>query len=452
MAAVVAILGIMALRVKVIFPPLILGGAIVFLLNPLVTALQHRGVPRAAGAALSYLVVMGGLVAAGFGLFPIAADQVAQLEADMPAIESRVVRWIDDRADQSIGTFYEFTREDLESSLSNEGATFDEQLSSLRRIGGEVAHVLLILLLAPIIAFYLLVDVPHLRRVAESLVPLQARDEVLLVAHRVNRAIGGFFRGQLVVAAIVGVLCSIGLGLVGLKFWFLIGIIAGLFNLVPLIGPWVGGIPGVTIALTTGSPVQALLVVAVLVAVQQVDNHFITPQVMQRTVHLHPVVVILALIAGGSIGGFFGLLLAVPVTAVLKILLSHVWRTYVLDEPVQPFPSTEFGDPGGSGGSSPVAGDVAQGRALGHETPDYAGAIEGDLEDGAGLGTEGIERPVAVAAKAEVDLGDRLRSETGGDVEDETEVDPVAVDEGDLLEDVVPGGVLTTERLGERGQ
>ena len=336
MAAVLGILGYVALKLRVIFPPLILAGAIVFLLNPIVTALQHRGVPRAAGAGLSYLGVLAVIFAAGLGLFPIAAAQVDELEDEMPAIQARVERWVDDRAEESVGTFYEFSRSDLEESISNEGATIDEQLRSLRRIGGEVVHVLLILVLAPIIAFYLLVDVPHLRKVADSLVPETARDEVTVVAHRLNRAIGGFFRGQLVVAAIVGVLCSIGLGIIGLKFWFLIGMIAGLFNVIPLVGPWVGGVPGVTIALTTGSPLQALLVVIVMVGVQQIDNHFITPQVMQRTVHLHPAVVILALVAGGSMAGFSGLLLAVPVAAVIKILLSHVWRTYVLGEPVEP--------------------------------------------------------------------------------------------------------------------
>lgn len=334
LAAVLAILGAVALKVKVIFPPLVLAGAIVFLLNPVVTALQHRGVPRALGAALSYVAVIGMVVLAGFGLFPIAAHQVDQLEGDFPDIRARVDRWVDDRAAESTGTFYEFTRADIEDSVSNNGATFDDQLKSLRRIGGRVIHVLLILVLGPIIAFYLLVDVPHLRRVAESLVPAGARADVFAVGNRLSRAIGGFFRGQIVVAAIVGVLCSIGLGVIGLKFWFLIGMIAGVFNVIPLVGPWVGGVPGVTIALTTGSPLQALLVVAVMVGVQQIDNHFITPQVMQRTVHLHPAVVILALVAGGSLGGFYGLLLAVPVSAVLKILISHLWRTYVLEEPL----------------------------------------------------------------------------------------------------------------------
>jgi predicted PurR-regulated permease PerM len=347
MAAVLAILGVIALKVRVIFPPLVLAGAIVFLLNPIVTGLQHRGVPRALGAGLSYVGVLAIVFLAGVGLFPVAAHQVDQLEDDLPDIQARVERWVDDRAEESIGTFYEFSRADIEDSLSNDGATFDEQLRSLRRIGGEVIHVLLIFLLGPIIAFYLLVDVPHLRRVAESLIPAGARDEVLVVGHRLNRAIGGFFRGQLVVAAIVGVLCSIGLGVIGLKFWFLIGMIAGIFNVIPLVGPWVGGIPGVTIALTTGSPLQALLVVAVMVGVQQIDNHFITPQVMQRTVHLHPAVVILALVAGGSLAGFYGLLLAVPVAAVLKILVSHLWRTYVLGEPIEGLPLDEAPAPGG---------------------------------------------------------------------------------------------------------
>lgn len=340
LTAVVVIVGFVANQVKIIFPPLVLAGAIVFLLNPIVTRLQHHGIPRAAGAALAYLGVFALIAGSVVLLAPIAADQVDQLADDLPTIQSRLERWVDDRAAQSTGTIFEFSRDDIENSVSNSGSSFEDQLRRIREIGGEVAHALLIIVLGPIIAFYLLVDVPHLRRVAESLIPPSAQDEALVVGHRLNRAIGGFFRGQLVVAAIVGVLCSIGLGIVGLKFWFIIGMIAGLFNVIPLVGPWVGGIPGVMIALTTGSPVKALLVVAVMVGVQQIDNHFITPQVMQRTVQLHPAVVILALVAGGSLAGFFGLLLAVPVAAALKILFSHVWRVYVLGEPIEPLEET----------------------------------------------------------------------------------------------------------------
>jgi predicted PurR-regulated permease PerM len=341
-AVLLLILARLAWTVHVIFPPLILAGAIVFLLNPIVTRLQNRGIPRAAGAGLAYLGVFAVIGLSVAVVLPLAGNQIEDLADDWPEIRDRVETWVDDRAADSEGTFYEFTRQELEDGLSNRGGSFEEQLRQARKIGIQIFHVLLIIVLAPIIAFYLLVDVPHLRRVAESLVPDGARDEVNVVAHRLNRAIGGFFRGQLLVAMIVGLMCSILLAVIDLKFWFLIGMIAGLFNVIPLIGPWVGGIPGVTIALTTGSPVKALLVVGVMVLVQQIDNHFITPQVMQRAVQLHPAVVILALLAGGSLGGFFGLLLAVPGAAVLKILVGHVWRVHVLGEPleaVDPSPS-----------------------------------------------------------------------------------------------------------------
>ena len=335
-AVLLAIIGLVAWTVRVVFPPLVLAGAIVFLLNPVVTRLQRRGVPRALGTTFAYVVVLGTVVLAGFLVAPLATSQGQELADEWPAIEQRVERWIDDRAVESEGTFWEFTREELADTFSQDDETLRERLSRLRDIGIEVFHILLILFLGPVVAFYLLVDLPHVRRAAEGLIPPGARDEVLLLAHKLNRAIGGFFRGQLLVATIVGVMCSVGLLAIGLRFWFLVGMIAGLFNVIPLIGPWVGGIPGVVIALTTGSPLQALGVVVVMVTAQQIDNHFITPQVMHRTVQLHPAAVILALLVGGTLGGFFGLLLAVPMAAVLKILLSHVWRVHVLGEPPPP--------------------------------------------------------------------------------------------------------------------
>lgn len=334
LAALIAVGVYLARLVAVIFPPLILAGAIVFILNPVVTMLARRHVPRALGAALSYAGVLGIFVLSGFLLAPLATDQYNQLVDEWPVIQDRGEEIIDNLASDSRGTPFEFTRRELEDQLSTTDEPLRNQLERVGRLGVTVLHFILILVISPIIAFYMLVDVPHLRRVAHSLIPEAAEAEVLLLAERLGRAIGGFFRGQLLIAVLVGVLSSIGLGAIGLKFWFLVGMIAGVFNIIPLIGPWIGGVPAVAIALTTGSPLQAVAAVAILAAVQQVDNHFITPQVMQRAVHLHPAAVILALLAGGNLAGFFGLLLAVPVAAVLKILLGHVWRVHVLGEPL----------------------------------------------------------------------------------------------------------------------
>jgi predicted PurR-regulated permease PerM len=335
---VIAVVLFVIWRVRVIFPPLLIAATIVFLLNPIVNRLNARGVPRTAAAALTYLAVILGLGAIGLALTPLVGGQVKELRADFPEIRQRVEDYVDDRSRQSEVDDWPVklpTYDRLLDELSPPERDVRDQITRLREFGGTVLHITLILVLSPIIAFYLLIDLPHTRDVIQSLIPPKMRDEVNLVGHKLNHALGGYFRGQLAVALIVGIMCSIGLTIIGLKFAFVVGMIAGLFNIVPLIGPWIGGVPGVIIALTTGSVFKALLVVAVMTGVQQIDNHFITPQVMHRAVALHPSAVMLALLAGGTIAGFLGLLLAVPVTAALRIVGSHIWRHHVLEEPFE---------------------------------------------------------------------------------------------------------------------
>ena len=199
----------------------------------------------------------------------------------------------------------------------------------------KIFHVILILILAPIFAFYLLVDLPSIKRNTEALIPEAARPEVMLIGRQVNAAVGGFFRGQLVVALIVGIMSSIALAIVDVPFWLLLGMVAGLFNIIPLVGPYIGGVPALLVALTTREPITGLWVVVAMVVVQQIDNHFISPVVMHRVVKLHPVLVMLALLLGGTLGGFFGLLVAVPATAILKIVGGHLWRVHVLGQPAR---------------------------------------------------------------------------------------------------------------------
>jgi predicted PurR-regulated permease PerM len=188
-------------------------------------------------------------------------------------------------------------------------------------------------------------DLPDIRRRCEELIPEASKPRVLFLAHRLNQIVGGFFRGQLAVAFIVGCMVSAGLFAIRLPLWLVVGMIAGLFNIIPLIGPYIGAIPGVVVALATKDLKAAVGVVIVMVVAQQIDNHFITPFVMRRAVHLHPAAVVLALLGFGTLGGFFGLLLAVPLTATLKVIGGHLWRRYVMGVSVpgldEPLPGAE---------------------------------------------------------------------------------------------------------------
>jgi predicted PurR-regulated permease PerM len=335
LSVAVAIIAWLAWKVAVIFPPLILAGAIVFILNPFITLLQRRGIPRLAGVALTYFGFLTVAVLIGLVMYPAVHDQGENLADRWPSIRTKMETWVDDRAEGLKGTPFAFDRQRITSAFSNTDVSVRDQIDRVAEVGVRVFHVLLVLILTPIFAFYLLVDLPHLKRVADGLIPDGARPEVMVLARRMNAAVGGFFRGQLVVALIVGVLASLGLFLIHLPFWLLIGMLAGFFNMIPLVGPYIGGIPALVIALTTKEPITAVWVVVIMVAVQQIDNHFISPVVMHRVVKLHPVLVMLALLLGGTLGGFFGLLVAVPTAAVLKILAGHLWRIHVLGEPIE---------------------------------------------------------------------------------------------------------------------
>jgi predicted PurR-regulated permease PerM len=335
LAVVIAIAAWLSVKVAVIFPPLILAGALVFILNPLISFLHRRRVPRAAGVGLTYLGFLATVTLIGFVMLPAVKDQAETLSDRWPAIRLKMERWVDDRSESLKGTPLEFDRTRLDEAVTNNNDSVQQQLERVAKVGVKVFHVLLVLILAPIFAFYLLIDLPHLKRTAVGLIPPTARPEVMLVARRINSAVGGFFRGQLLVAFIVGVLSSIGLRVINLDFWLLIGMVAGVFNIIPLVGPYIGGVPALVIALTTREPITAVWVVVIMVAVQQIDNHFISPMVMHRAVKLHPVLVMVALLLGGTLGGFFGLLVAVPTAAVLKILAGHLWRVHVLGEPLE---------------------------------------------------------------------------------------------------------------------
>jgi predicted PurR-regulated permease PerM len=135
----------------------------------------------------------------------------------------------------------------------------------------------------------------------------------------------------------VGLMSAIGFGIIGLPFWFVIGAIAGFFNLIPLVGPFIGGALGFIIGTVYGGVGLGLKAALVELIVQQIDNHFLSPNVMKRTVQVHPVTVMLSLLAGGALAGFWGVLLAVPTVAVVKLVLGHLWETRILGAEVSPY-------------------------------------------------------------------------------------------------------------------
>ena len=204
---------------------------------------------------------------------------------------------------------------------------FTSQASRLTEIGSSVIEVLLWFVIGPFIALYLLMDLPQLQRDMLNLVPEANKEEAADLAGKSRSRRRGFLRGQLLVAFLVGLMSAVGFAIIGLPFWFVIGAIAGFFNLIPLVGPFIGGGIGFIIGTVYGGVGLGLKAAVVEIIVQQIDNHFLSPNVMKRTVQIHPVTVMLSLLAGGALAGFWGVLLAVPAVAVVKLVLGHLWAT-----------------------------------------------------------------------------------------------------------------------------
>jgi predicted PurR-regulated permease PerM len=353
-------------KIAIIFPPLVLGIAIIYLLNPVVSRLERRGMPRLVGSVLAYLLLVALFSVAAFFIVPVVvqqgqdlADRFPELLEDGQEEISRLADRLGLSVDVSLPTGQEVS--DWFSDPANQDL-IRSQLGTVADWTLNVFQAVLVALVAPVVAFYLLLDLPSVTERLESLVPSYWRDEVIHIVVQVSTAVGGFVRGQLVVAFIVGIMTSIGFWIIDLPFWLLIGMISGFFNIIPFVGPWVAGALGSLAGLTSGDPSKALWAALVALIVQQIDNNLVSPVVLRATVRLHPATVLLALFAGGAVGGLFGVLVAVPTVAVIKILSGHLWRTRVLgqswdearealivDEPTRETVLSRFRDPDGEG-------------------------------------------------------------------------------------------------------
>jgi predicted PurR-regulated permease PerM len=336
LALFVALIGWLLIEGRIILAPLLVSVVFIFLLNPIVSYLKRRGVPRVVGTGIGFLILLGVLILLGALVIPSVVDQATSFTETFPEIFDNTQGQLTD-----LITYFGFepvelwTYDQLVDYLndpSNQETITSFLFGWLRGVTAGVFEFILVFLLGPVLAFYLLVDLPNVQQRVLELVPKRNRAETAYVGRSVNAAVGGFLRGQLIVALIVGVLLSFGYWLIDLPFWLLIGMVGGLLNIVPFLGPWVGGILGVLVALATTDLTTAIWAAIVAVIVQQIDNNLVSPTVLRATVRLHPAVTLLVIVLAGAIAGFWGIIIAVPLAAATKIIVGHWWRTRILDQ------------------------------------------------------------------------------------------------------------------------
>ena len=326
-----------------VFPPIALALILIFLLNPMVSRLQRRGIRRGYGTALIYLVFLAVLILGFSLLVPPLGRQINDLVERGPEIQADAITYVENLAERlnisldaiGLGNLSGDSQKQTDPGDGSKQSSFIEDwggrlLGGAGRFATGALHAILNFILAPVFAAYLLIDLPKIQKAGLHYMPPRYRDELLPVLERIGNTVGAFFRGQLLVAAIVGVMSCLVFAIIGLPFWLPIGLLAGFFNIIPLVGPFVGGGAAVLVGAIEGGPSLAIKAAVAMLIVQQIDNHFISPKVMGWAVRLHPVAVMIALILGASLGGIWGMLLGVPMMGVAKILFVHYYETRVL--------------------------------------------------------------------------------------------------------------------------
>lgn len=312
--------------VRAVLPPFLFALAFTYLLSPAVNWLCRRGLNRTPAIIVVY--VAGGLVVlftVVYGL-PALAKEFTVFTEGVPRYTETVQEFLDQMS-------LRYRRTPLPESVRQ---VIDENirrgehlvLNSLRAVAKGLVGLLsqvASLVIAPILAFYFLQDSGGLTRRIRGYVPAAYQEEILELLQEINQVLQNFVLGRLLVALLVGILTTAGLMLIGMDFALVLGLIAGVSDLIPYFGPFLGALPAVFLA-GLESARTMLYVILLFVIVQQVESNILSPLILGESVGLHPVLVIFALLAGGHLYGVWGVLLAVPVAAVLRILLRRAFR------------------------------------------------------------------------------------------------------------------------------
>jgi len=309
---------------------LVVGYAIAYVINPLLSVLERRKVPRTVG----FFVLLGAAIAI---IILLAATALPTISRQYAALTENLPRYVIQAKERSAALAHQLNlpiehgsiEELLQTLPTPSGETlkgFARTVGTALLSGYSVTMTLLNLALLPFLVFYIAVDWRTIHTAALSLFQGVIKNRITAIGGEINGYVSAFVRGQITIGVILTALYAVGLGaFVGVELWFLIAVIAGMGSLIPYFGLITGVLLGSIMALVTFGDLQHLIYTwLVFIVVQFVTDTFITPKVVGAGVGLSPLVVILALLAGGQLFGLLGLFLAIPITAALRVLFTHL--------------------------------------------------------------------------------------------------------------------------------
>jgi predicted PurR-regulated permease PerM len=333
-----------ASALKSVLAPFVAGAVLGYLLNPVAARLQRLGLSRLGAALLLLAVFVVVLGAALLLLVPVLIQQFEGFIASLPGLLAGLRTVFTEWSDKLVTNYNAVLKEhgldiaipalDVKKYVDDffgDGATHLVDLArSMLSSGVEIINVVSLIVVTPVVAFYMLLDWGEMVRMLDDLTPPRFREDVRTLAREVDAAMGGFLRGQAAVSLFLGAWFALGLSFLGLRFGFLIGVVAGVLSLIPFAGSIVGFVLSLSVGLVQAWPEWRLPleVLAVVSVGLFLDGNVLSPRLVGASIGLHPVWLIFALFAFWELFGFVGLIVAAPVAAAAGVLLRFALKRY----------------------------------------------------------------------------------------------------------------------------
>lgn len=314
-----------------LFIPLLISGFLFYLLNPIVQLFEKRlHMKRILAIALVFFILILVIVWVVISVIPSLVTQIAQLATNIPAFANDIENWVGKVSQSSMLKNID-VMEQIEKFNISYGTLLQRFLSgvssSLGSIVSTIASAAMIIITVPFILFYMLKDGHRIVPNIEKVVSPRTGKQLEILLGQMNKTLANYISGQAIECLFVGVSTFIGYWILGVDYAFLFGVIAGLTNLIPYLGPYIGLLPAVVVTVFD-DPIKALLCGVVVLIVQQLDGNIVYPNVIGKTLAIHPLTIIIVLLVAGKLAGLLGIFLGVPFYAICRTLIVFCYNLW----------------------------------------------------------------------------------------------------------------------------
>ena len=312
-----------------IVAPIIVSLILFYLFNPIVNLMERYNIPRVWGVSILFLVIIGVITLVVNLLIPLIGVQVKSFGHNFPHYVSKVNQFFDSVTKYSIVADYHNQIQSHLTSLSkkipNMISDYTNGFSSkIKNFAETLVNVGVVIVTTPFVLFFMLKDGHRFKEFSTNIIPPKFRKDYHDLLEKMSVQVGSYIQGQIIVSICIGILLFIGYSIIGLDYSLVLASIAAVTSVVPYLGPTIAISPAIIIALIT-SPIMLLKLIIVWTAVQFIEGHFISPNIMGKTLKIHPLTIIFILLSAGNLLGVVGVILGIPAYAILKVLVSHIY-------------------------------------------------------------------------------------------------------------------------------